>query len=350
MDDIDPWYINNLVCPVEHTRLRYDKGRLISVEGRSYPVVDGMPVMLVPDAEQTIGVAESSLDLATGRLASCDQRSPHFYLESIGISDNERDQLVKLSKDKKTALDPVALMLIAATCGNAYKHLIASRSLDHYPIPMLDLDGCEGGTELIDIGCSWGRWSIAAAQKGFRVTGIDPSLGAVLAARRIATQLGLEIKYLVGDARNLPFRNESFGCVYSYSVLQHFAKRDARTALMESERVLRRNGFAKIQMANSWGVRSIQVQARRGFRPASKFEVRYWSPAELKSVFSGIFGQTRIVADCYFGLGWQWSDFDIVEVRHKPVLVLSESAKKLSEIIPPFRLFADSVFCSSVKR
>jgi cyclopropane fatty-acyl-phospholipid synthase-like methyltransferase len=40
------------------------------------------------------------------------------------------------------------------------------------------------GKLLLDIGCSWGRWSISAARNGWCVVGIDPSLGAIMAARR----------------------------------------------------------------------------------------------------------------------------------------------------------------------
>ena len=69
-----------------------------------------------------------------------------------------------------------------------------------------------------------GRWSIAAARKGFSVVGIDPSLGAVMAARRIAKELNLDIKYLVADGRFLPFRERQFKVAYSYSVLQHPAR------------------------------------------------------------------------------------------------------------------------------
>jgi hypothetical protein len=36
----------------------------------------------------------------------------------------------------------------------------------------------KGRDKLSDVGCSWGRWSIAPAKKGFSVVGIDSSLGA----------------------------------------------------------------------------------------------------------------------------------------------------------------------------
>jgi hypothetical protein len=42
---IDPWYLENVVCPVDHTELRVDGRYLISKRGRRYPVVEGLPVL-----------------------------------------------------------------------------------------------------------------------------------------------------------------------------------------------------------------------------------------------------------------------------------------------------------------
>ena len=108
-------------------------------------------------------------------------------------------------------IDPVVAYLIAATNGLMYRHLIGR--LESYPIPDIDLPPGEGRT-LLDVGCSWGRWSLAAARLGYTVIGIDPSLGAVMAARRVARQLNLAATFLVGDARHLPFagRRRSTRC------------------------------------------------------------------------------------------------------------------------------------------
>ena len=62
-------------------------------------------------------------------------------------------------------------------------------------------------------------------------------------------------------------------------------------------------------MANAFGFRSVYHMARRGFRTPAGFDVRYWSPPELKATFTKIVGPTRLTADCFFGLGLQWSDF-----------------------------------------
>ena len=89
-----------------------------------------------------------------------------------------------------------------ATNGLLYRHLVGK--LTRAPIPILSLP--EGaGRILLDVGCSWGRWSIAGAQQGYLAVGIDPSLGAVLAAKRLAGRFGLQAAFVVGDATALPF-------------------------------------------------------------------------------------------------------------------------------------------------
>jgi 2-polyprenyl-3-methyl-5-hydroxy-6-metoxy-1,4-benzoquinol methylase/uncharacterized protein YbaR (Trm112 family) len=346
---IDPWYLDNLVCPITRTALSFEGQYLISAEGRRYPVVEGLPVLLLPDENQTIEIANASIQRAHRRAEATDGRAPHLYLESLGISDQEREQIVRLTTTGAAAIDPVVMMLIGATCGIGYRDLVGDRRLKEYPIPSISLRPREPKSSLLDVGCSWGRWSVAAAKSGFSVVGIDPSLGAVMAARRIATAMNLDIKYLVADARFLPFVDGYFECVYSYSVLQHFSKRDARRALTEMRRVIKPGGMAKIQMANKWGIRSLQYQIQRHFREPRGFEVRYWTIGELRSTFTELIGKTRISADCYLGLGWQWCDLRYLSWKRRPILVISELLRRLSNVVHPVRILADSVFCSAVK-
>jgi SAM-dependent methyltransferase/uncharacterized protein YbaR (Trm112 family) len=346
---LDPWFLDNLVCPIDRTQLDFDGKCLVSMHGRRYPVVEGIPVLLIPDEAQTIGVAQASIERAQGRVDVIDVRAPQLYLESLGIGEKEKSELLRLYRDGMTRVDPVVIELIGATCGNAYKDLVGDPNLSDYPIPSIELTPSKSVNVLLDIGCNWGRWSIAAARKGFSVVGIDPSLGAVMAARRVAKQLNLDIRYVVADGRFVPFRDHQFDFVYSYSVLQHLSKRDARRAVSQIGRVLRSGGVAKIQMANKWGIRSIHHQALRGFREPKGFEVRYWTAAELQDTFSNMIGKTRISADCYFGLGWQWCDFRYLTLRYKAALIASEALRRLSHVISPLRMAADSVFCTSVK-
>jgi SAM-dependent methyltransferase/uncharacterized protein YbaR (Trm112 family) len=341
--------VNNLVCPIDHSDLRFDGKDLISAHGKRYPVVEGVPVLLVPEEAQTIGVAHASIKRAHGCSDVIDERAPQLYLESLGIHEQEKEILCELHHTNTTEIDPVVVMLIGATCGNAYSDLVGTSRLREYPIPTFPLTPSKEGGKLLDVGCNWGRWSVAAARRGFHVVGLDPSLGAVMAARRVATELSLDIKYVVGDGRHLPFRDDQFDAAYSYSVLQHFSERDAYKTIAQVGRVLKPGGVARIQMANRWGIRSIQHQMRRSFRHASDFEVRYWTIKQLKDTFSEVVGSTAISADCFFGLGWQWCDFRHLTGKHKCMLFTSEVLRQASRIIRPLRLLADSVFCTAVK-
>lgn len=52
---LDPWLLSKLVCPRTRTRLRYDEARreLVSdAAGLAYPIVDGIPVLLVEKARR----------------------------------------------------------------------------------------------------------------------------------------------------------------------------------------------------------------------------------------------------------------------------------------------------------
>ncbi len=340
---MDIWYLNNLVCPREHLKLNQIGDTLVCPQDHRYPVVDGIPVMLLDDVKQTMGIIDASLKRAKGEIGS-DERAPHFYLESLGISEKEKEGIIELSLQNKGNIDPVVTYIIGATSGIMYKHLIGK--LDFYPIPDICLPEGNGQT-LLDIGCNWGRWCIAAQRKGYIVVGIDPSLGAIMAARRVSQQLGLSIKYLVADARFLPFDNNSFNNIFSYSVLQHLDRDDVRMILSEIARILKTQGTSLVQMPNIFGLRCIYHQARRRFRKAIEFEVRYWDLPTLRKLFSERIGKTEISVDCYFGLGLQKSDSKFMSSTQNFILTSSELLKRISKFTPFIIYIADSVYVRS---
>lgn len=340
---VDPWFMANLACPIDHQSLQGEGAGLICRNGHRYHVVDGVPVMLRPDVASTIPLADWSLRRARGD--SIDHRAPDLFLESLGISEEEKLGVLDLAA-RPGKIDPVVAYLIAATNGLMYRHLIGS--IDRYPIPELALPPGEGRT-LLDIGCSWGRWTMSAASKKYDAVGIDPSLGAVMAARRVATQRGESCRFVVGDARHLPFADGRFDDVYSYSVIQHFSKSDAAAAVGEMGRVLRARGRAKVQMPNRFGIRCLMHQVRRRFREGTGFDVRYWTLPELKRVFERGVGATRFEADCYFGIGLQRSDLALMTPMLAAIVRLSEALKATSRRARALVWLADSVFVESIK-
>src|SRR4051812_30751194 len=267
---VDPILLERLICPRHGLRLSEIGSVLYCSAGHEYAVIEDVPVLLDQGA-QTLAVADASLRRASkGESATTDP----FYVDTLGISESEKLLVRERLRNPGSGFDPVVSFLVGATNGNAYKHLIGK--LQDYPIPDLRLPPSHGEF-LLDVGCNWGRWSLAAAKLGYIPIGIDPSLGAILAAKRAAARLGLNAKFVVGDARFLPFEAGSFNVVFSYSVLQHFNRREAAMAIKSIGRVLQVNGRSFIQMPTNLGVRCLYHQSRRRFRAARGFEVRYWS-------------------------------------------------------------------------
>ena len=340
--ELDSWYLEHLVCPQDHHRLHVAGDTLECTVGHVYPVVDGIPVMLWNGLKQTIELSRASLGLAR------DGKSKDgLYLDSMGLSEEEKQGVVRLSEAGVGEIDPAVSYLIAATNGIAYKHLIGR--LQEYPIPDLPVPAGHGEM-FLDVGCSWGRWCIAAARKGYYPVGIDPSLGAVMAARRVAAQMGVQAKYLVDDARFLPFESDSMDRVFSYSVVQHFSRENARRVVAEIGRALKSGGDSYVQMPTVLGLRCLYHQARRGFYEAVGFDVRYWSVPALRRLFSSSIGPTNINVDCFFGIGWQHSDLRFMPVPYKWIMMTSEALRHCSVFLPLLKYVADSVYVSSVKQ
>lgn len=311
-----------LVCPRDKQNLQDEGTHLVCRQGHRYAVVEGVPILLVSDAEQTHIEGTRALAVAeTGDASS---------LASFSLAAGEIDPFVRNS--------------IGATNGGLYAHLVGT--LTEYPIPNLRLPPGEG-RPFLEVGCNWGRWCIAAARLGYRTVGIDPSLKSIRAANRVARQLGIDATYVVADARYLPFRDHSFDQVFSYSVLQHLSKENTLASLSEIHRTLRSGGNALIQMPNVFGVRCLYHQIRRGFRKARDFEVRYWRPAELVSAFAAYIGPSELSVDGYFSLNVQPSDIHLLPARYRALVKASEGLRHISRTLPLLVKVADSLYISS---
>ncbi|MEC8050132.1 MAG: methyltransferase domain-containing protein [Myxococcota bacterium] len=339
------WVIKTLCCPKTHEPLELRDTELVSPSGRVYPIVNGIPVLLDDDSDPTLHVLSASYRRGQGDVSVIDQRAPDLYLESLGVSESQKNDILRMREDSRT-IDPVISMLLGATNGNGYLNLIGGESL---PIPEWRMQNGNGQI-LLDIGCNWGRWCHAARGAGWRVIGLDPSLGALSAAKRQAERMGItDIVFICGDARSLPFQNESLNAAHSYSVLQHFSFADATTAVQQVGRVLKTDGLSWIQMAHKVGVRSAYQLARRGFSDGTGFDVRYWTQDQIETVFNSAIGHSEFLVDCYFGLGLQWGDRHMMSGLSRIAVTVSEGLRRTSVQLPWLNKVADSLFIESRK-
>lgn len=334
-----------LVCPRDGLGLTSERSFLFCPAGHQYPIVEGIPVLLLDEREQTIGIARDSL-AAARKVAGGENSIDPYFTSTLGINDAERKGVIADAQKGNSPIDPVAKFMIGATNGILYRDLIGR--IKEYTIPELRLLPGEG-KRLLDIGCNWGRWCVAAARLGYRPVGIDPSLGAVLAARRVTEQLGLEVDFVVGDARFLPFAAETFDVVFSYSVIQHFDKGAALESVAEIGRVLRPQGRSLVQMPNKLGLRCLFHQLRRGFREPVKFEVRYWTIQELRHLFSSAIGPCHFSVDCFFGIGLQAADSHLMSWGRRCLIRASELLRTFTKHFGIMKYFADSLYVTSIK-
>ena len=328
-EELDRWLLENSVCPVDHCELRRDGNYLVSTAdpSRRYPVVYGIPVFLRHDDESTAWWARDSL------------------LRAIKIADGGHDD--QFYDPGLSGVHPHVQGIINSTGGYLYDALRGS--MVEYPIPRIRVEKTEKKQLLLDCGCNWGRWTFSAARAGIPSIGVDPSLGAVIAARQIRRQLGLPCSFFVADCRFLPFKPDTFSDVFSYSVVQHFSKQNAAVAVREFARVTQPQGKCLLQMPNMFGIRSFYHYARRSFVEGEKFDVRYYRPGELKMLMAAAFSQVRLSVDGYFGLGIQPDDKRFMPFKNRMVINCSEFLRGLQKLVPPMLNLADSLYLHGVK-
>jgi SAM-dependent methyltransferase len=102
------------------------------------------------------------------------------------------------------------------------------------------------GETLLDVGCGTGWFSRQFAGTGLLVTGVDVDEDSLAWAR---CRPGLAVRYLPGDARQLPFPDKSFDCVASVTALCFI--KEWPLAVAEIARVSRRRFVLGLLNRNS---------------------------------------------------------------------------------------------------
>lgn len=103
------------------------------------------------------------------------------------------------------------------------------------------------GKSILDFGCGFGYFSMASEEPGTAITGIDPDQDQVKIAQQILkNRKGRSFICAAGEA--LPFKDNSFDRILSFSVLEHVC--DLDRVLQEAHRVLKPNGLFYIGVPN----------------------------------------------------------------------------------------------------
>jgi ubiquinone/menaquinone biosynthesis C-methylase UbiE len=132
--------------------------------------------------------------------------------------------------------------------------------------------GAGPGLELLDVATGSGNVALAAARAGADVTGLDLTPELLEVARARAADADLDVRFIEGDAEELPFESGSFDRVTScFGVM--FAPRHQQAA-SELARVARPGGTIAFTAWTPGGLVGSTLRTVGAFMPAP--------PAELK--------------------------------------------------------------------
>ncbi len=90
------------------------------------------------------------------------------------------------------------------------------------------------GSEILDVGCGYGRHAIELVQRGFSVTGLDLSLPLLIRAADEAQRRALSVNFVHADMREMAFEKQFDG---AYSMMTSFGYFDEETNLRVAERI-----------------------------------------------------------------------------------------------------------------
>jgi ubiquinone/menaquinone biosynthesis C-methylase UbiE/uncharacterized protein YbaR (Trm112 family) len=238
---------------------------------------------------------------------------------------------------------------VAATNGIHYLNSIGL--LKEYPIPEIPVDPDGKNNLLLDIGCGWGRWLTAAAAKNFIPVGIDIRLEFCEVARKVVQQNGGNAYTVVADLQQLPFQNDVFDLVWSFSVIQHTHYNRLTSCLHEIRRILKEQGYCFLEFPNKNGIRNY-------FGPASSpnnmdfesWDVRYYSPFEYKKIFENYFDNFSYSIHSALGIGILPGDIKYARgLKNKTVISVSRGLTLMAGLIKPLQAWADSIYIKAEK-
>jgi SAM-dependent methyltransferase len=115
------------------------------------------------------------------------------------------------------------------------------------------------GMELLDLACGHGRIANRLAARGCRVTGLDASPLFLDRARRDATDRGVDVEYVQGDMRRLPWTGRFDRVINWFTSFGYFDDHELRQVLAQVARALKPGGRFALEMQHrDWIVGALQ--------------------------------------------------------------------------------------------
>lgn len=110
------------------------------------------------------------------------------------------------------------------------------------------------GSSVLELGCGFGRIANRLAERGARVTGLDISPILLKKAESGAAERGVDVEYVLGDMRSLPWRDRFDAAFLWYTTFGYFDDADNERVLCEAASSLRKGGRLLIDHVNRFAL------------------------------------------------------------------------------------------------
>jgi 2-polyprenyl-3-methyl-5-hydroxy-6-metoxy-1,4-benzoquinol methylase len=130
-----------------------------------------------------------------------------------------------------------------------YEGFLAERTPEEVE-RIIELLEREPGAEILDCPCGHGRIANALAEQGFRVTGLDATELFLARAREDAAARGVEVDYVDGDMRELPWRERFNGLVNWFTSFGYFSDEENKAVLRGFHDALKPGGRLVLETQN----------------------------------------------------------------------------------------------------
>lgn len=234
---------------------------------------------------------------------------------------------------------------ISATNGIHYGDRVGK--LLNYPIYELPVPPVTNNGLFLDIGCGWGRWLVAGSNKGYIPIGIDLRLEFCETSRKVLSDLQKDGYTVVADLENIPFKDNLFNLIWSFSVIQHTHYKRLTNCLSHINRLLTSDGYTRLEFPNKLGIRNKISNVKNSERVKDDYNswcVRYYTPKEYKEVFDEYLSDFSYTNHSFLGIGVLKEDLKYVSFKNKVLCSASLLGSMFAEIIPGLKTYSDSIY------
>lgn len=179
------------------------------------------------------------------------------------------------------------------------------------------------GARVLEVGCGRGATLLEFAKRGALVTGVDYAESALAFCRDLRAEVVEEgnvrlAEFIQADARDLPFRKETFDVVYSVGLLEHFE--DPVAILAEQCRVLKDVGYLILQVPQKYSAYTLLKKMLIAF---NKWPYGGWETQYSENGLRGVVVKTGLSPEYAYGYG----SFGLAVLRHFLVPSLDYGAR-----------------------